>query len=102
MSSSPGQPIPPSTSEIAAGRRAACIAYRRVHRTGQLHGPAFREALLALRAVRPELMERQAAEQTTDAIYYASYAHPVWLWRRVGEGIGRNGEAIPAAEKHAD
>ena len=31
--------------------------------TGQLHGPAFREALLALRAVRPELTDRQAAEQ---------------------------------------
>ena len=62
---SPGQPIPPSTSEIAAGWRAACVAYRRVRQTGQLHGPAFQEALLALRAVRPELKEREAAEQTT-------------------------------------
>ena len=45
----------------------------------------FMKALIALRAVRPELTERQAAEQTTDAIYYASYAHPAWLWRGVGE-----------------
>ena len=64
----PEQPIPPSTSEIAVGWRVACVAYRRVRHTGLLHGPAFEEALLALRAVRPELTDRQAAEQTTDAI----------------------------------
>ena len=46
----------------------ARVAYRRVRRTGQLHGRAFQQTLLALRAVRPELTERQAAEQTTDAI----------------------------------
>jgi hypothetical protein len=52
---------------------------------GKLHGPAFREALAALREVRPELTEREAAEQTTDAIYFASCAYPEWLWRGVGE-----------------
>jgi hypothetical protein len=50
----PEQPIPPSTSEIAVGWRVACVAYRRVRHTGLLHGSAFEEALLALRAV-PDL-----------------------------------------------
>jgi hypothetical protein len=35
-------------------------------RVRPIQGPAFHEALVTLRATRPELTERQAAEQTTD------------------------------------
>jgi hypothetical protein len=55
-----------------------------VRQTGQLHGPAHKAALAALREARPELSEREAAEQVVNAIYYASYGHPDWFWRGVG------------------
>lgn len=79
-----GQPLPPKSSEMTAGWRAACIAYRRVRRTGSLHDSAYHEAMAALNEVRPELSKREAAQQTMEAIYYASYTHPEWLWRGVG------------------
>ena len=47
------------------------------------NGP--RQAVATLHEMRPELTQREAAEQTVEAIYYASYAHPEWLWRGVGE-----------------
>jgi hypothetical protein len=84
----PGQPIPPKTSEMAASWRAACIAYRRVREAGKLHDPAYHEAVAASREARPELTEREAAGQTVEAIYYAPYAHPEWLWRAAGCGGG--------------
>lgn len=78
-----GQPTRPK-AEQAAAWRAACITYRRVRQTGSLHDYAYHEAVAALCEARPELSKREAAKQTMEAIYYASYTHPEWLWRGVG------------------
>lgn len=75
----------PDAPRMKDGWRAACIAYRQVRQAGEGDFPAYQRALEALRADLPDLLPREAAEQTRTAIYFASSEHPKWFWDGVGE-----------------
>ena len=49
-------------------RPAIPVGDVRVRQTGKLHDPAYHEAVVALREVRPELTEREAIEAASSLL----------------------------------
>ena len=54
-------------------RPAIPVGDVRVRQTGKLHDPAYHEAVVALREVRPELTEREAIEPPQSAQSLVSF-----------------------------
>jgi hypothetical protein len=81
-----GQPTSPTRDpKLKEGWRAAAAAYRRV--LGEVRHPhrgcdeeAYAAAIEAFKEAVPGISHREATVETTDAISYASCAHPVWLY----------------------
>ena len=71
------------TPERTPAWRAACVAYREQRRAGAGDLVAWRAAVAALQAVWP-LPEREAGQEATNAIAYASRNHTAWFWSGVG------------------
>ena len=78
-------PPPLPTPERTPAWRAACFAYREKRRAGATDHAAWLAAVTALQAVWP-LPAKEAGQEATNAISYASSNHTKWFWDGVGPG----------------
>jgi hypothetical protein len=70
-------PVP--TPERKPAWRAACLAYREQRRACAIDHAALLAAMAALQAVWP-LRAKEAGQEATNAIAYASSNHTKWFW----------------------
>jgi hypothetical protein len=76
----------PSDSRLKDGWRAAAAAYRRIYGEPPVSphrgcaDEAMKAATAALKEVVPDLSDHDAMLQAVAAVYYASWAHPKWLY----------------------
>jgi len=77
------RPQGPTSSDNLPSWRAACVAYRKVRQRGELDRPAFRAAVTAFRELRPDVSDREAADEVLRAICWAATEHTKWFWRDV-------------------
>ena len=70
---------PTPTPERRPSWRAACLAYREQRRAGAADHAAWLAAVAALQAVWP-IPAKEAGQETTNAISYASSNHTKWFW----------------------
>jgi hypothetical protein len=82
MSDGPATPQTPRNPRVKDGWRAAAAAYRRVIAETHKADPAFKAARAALKEVLPHRTDHEAMLETHAAVYYASWAHPDWLYSR--------------------
>ncbi|WP_414462405.1 hypothetical protein [Hyphomicrobium sp. DY-1] len=80
MSHGPAQKVLPRDPRLHAAWRAACLEYRACRREGHYEWICYHNARAALWRLVPNLTYEKAAEETTNAISYASVMHPKWLW----------------------
>lgn len=76
--------VRPAGEELKPAWRAACLAYRKVRRTGALDQPAWMAARQAVKECLPALTEEEAGAEASRAILYASTWHRDWFWSGVG------------------
>jgi hypothetical protein len=74
-------PVP--TPERKPAWRAACLAYREQRRAGATDHAAWLAGVAALQAVWP-IPAKEAGQEATNAIAYASSNHREWFWDGVG------------------
>ena len=70
---------PTPTPERRPAWRAACLAYREKRRAGATDHEAWLAAVAALQAVWP-IPAKEAGQEATNAISYASSNHREWFW----------------------
>ncbi len=80
MSHGPATAVAPGDPRRRQAWRVACLTYRQCRRENHLETICFHNARHQLWLLMPELDYWAAAEETTRAIYYASWKHPAWLW----------------------
>ena len=76
-------PVTGPNKDMLPGWRAACLAYREEmiakNRNG---GEIWRKVDAAFREAMPEMDPKEASDQATRAIHWASVYHTAWLYSR--------------------
>jgi hypothetical protein len=80
MSHGPAHPTAPRDERLKQAWRVACVTYRQCKREGHLDSICFHNARHRLWMLVRELGYWGAANEITQAIAFASWAHPEWLW----------------------
>lgn len=71
---------PAQSDTMREAWRAAVLVYRTCKREGHYDHICYHNARAELWRMMPDLSYDAAAEATTQAIYFASWKFPQWLW----------------------
>jgi hypothetical protein len=80
MSHGPGQPVAPRDPRLRDAWRVAAKAYREHIGGPQSADRAYKAAAATVLELMPELSQKEASVVAVEAVSYASWAHPKWLY----------------------